>query len=315
MSLAPIVLFVYNRPEHTKKTIEALSRNEGASESEIFIYSDGPKVPNDPKVTELRNYLTTVTGFKNVTVKLSETNKGLANSVINGVTEIVNRYGRVIVLEDDLITLPFFLKYMNEALERYESEKKVFAVTGYSYFPQGSSKLPETYFLQNMCSWTWATWKDRWEQFDPDVKGWEKLLTDKKLARKFDHNGFDLTRMLKAQMVDKTINSWAVRWCYSAFINGGLSLFPNKSLVTNVGFDGSGTNCPKDTDKETEKLLLADKPITFFPEIIAETPETYREINKRNRNFHIKHYKERIVFYMKNLNKVPGKIMRIIQKR
>lgn len=313
MNYAPIVLFVYNRADHTKATVEALKANPEAKESELYIFADGAKNPGDAKVQAVRDYLPTIDGFREIHINCSEVNRGLAASVIAGVTEIVNRYGKIIVMEDDLVTVPFFLKYMNEALEKYEGSEKVYAITGHSYLTKGSNKLPETYFLQNMSSWTWATWADKWAKFDPEATGWERLLTDKKYAREFDHNNcFSLAKMMKAQMVDHTINSWAVRWCYSAFVNGGLSLFPNKSLVTNVGFDGSGTNSGVSDD--AERVVLAESPISYFPEEIVETKATYNEINKFYRAFRRRHYSERLKFYVTHLNKIPEKMKKLFRK-
>lgn len=309
---APIVLFVYNRADHTKATVEALKKNPEAEYSELFVFADGPKKENDPKVMAVREYLPTIDGFKEVHLNCSDVNRGLAASVIAGVTEIVNKYGSVIVMEDDLVTVPFFLKYMNEALEKYGGSEKIYSITGYSYLTGGSEKLPETYFLQNMSSWTWATWADKWAKFDPLATGWERLMSDKQYARKFDHNGcFSLAKMMKAQMVDHTIDSWAVRWCYSAFVNDGLALFPNKSLVTNVGFDGSGTN--SGVSDKTEEIALATEPITFFPEEEIETQATYDEINRFYRGFRMRHYKERLKYYTTHITKIPGKIIRMLK--
>ena len=313
MKYAPIVLFVYNRPIHTQATVEALKANPEAAESELFVFADGPKAENDEKVIAVRNYLSSIEGFKNIHLTLRDRNLGLADSIIAGVTEVINKYGRVIVMEDDLVTAPFFLKYMNDALEKYDGCEKVFAITGYSYFPNGNPKLTETYFLQNMSSWTWATWSDKWDKFDPDAKGWERMLTDRKYAKKFDHNGcFSLPRMMKATMIDHTINSWAVRWCYSAFVNDGLSLFPNRSLVANLGFDGTGTNCEATDSRDSLGITLADGPVTFFPDDIYETSTTYSEINSLYRRFRHTHYRERILFYLGHINKIPAKIKKCL---
>lgn len=178
MKLAPITLFVYNRPDHTNKTIEALKKNKFAKESELFIFSDGPKKQEDAsKVKEVRKYLKTIDGFNDVFIKESEKNKGLANSIISGVTEVINKYRKVIVLEDDLITSPVFLEYMNFLLNRYEAEKKVYSVTGYNH-PEKIMKIPkdykyDIYFNPRASSWSWGTWKDRWDNVDWEVKDFE----------------------------------------------------------------------------------------------------------------------------------------------
>jgi len=309
MSYAPIVLFVYNRPDHTRKTVEALLKNAEAKESDFFIFADGPKKAGDEKVTAVRDYIKTVSGFKNVTLRLSDVNRGLATSVIAGVTEIVEKYGRIIVLEDDLITAPYFLKYMNDALDRYENEKKVFSITGYSYFPKGSKKLPETYFLQNMSSWTWATWADRWALFDPECKGWKEKLSDRKVVEQFDHGKcFNLTKMMWAQMEYKTINSWAVRWCYCAFLNAGLGLFPNTSLVQNTGADGTGTH--SGNDSKLSKNRINNAPITYFPDKIEEPLIVSKEINRLYRAKHCQHYVKRGLHYITHIWDIPKKIIK-----
>ncbi len=295
MTYAPIVLFVYNRAEHTKQTVEALLKNPEAKKSELYIFADGPKKGKDPKVEEVRNYIDTITGFKEIHIKKHNKNIGLANSVIAGVTEIVNKYGRIIVMEDDLVTTAYFLKFMNEALDRYENSKKVFTITGYSYLLKGSKKLKETYFLNNVSSWTWATWKDRWKFFDGECNGWEELLEDKELAYRFDHDGvFSLTAMMNAQMNLHTIDSWAVRWNYNVFKQNGISLFPNYSLVTNSGRDGTGTH--KDNTKTNQ--ILQKGPITYFPDEPIELPETRKVIDHQKHKERRAHYFSRAGFYL-----------------
>ena len=159
--LSPIVLFVYNRPWHTKQTVEALQKNELAKESELFIYSDEAKNKDVRKsVDEVREYIGKIDGFKKVTIIKREKNWGLANSIIDGVTKTVNEYGKIIVLEDDLITSPYFLKFMNEALEFYKEEQKVWHISGWSY-PINTNNIDDVFFLRVMNCWGWATWADK----------------------------------------------------------------------------------------------------------------------------------------------------------
>lgn len=281
-SLSPIVLFVYNRPEHTKQTIEALQKNYLAEESELFIYSDGPKTEkNQEQVEHVREYISHITGFKKVTVIVRERNMGLAASVISGVTEIVNKYGTVIVLEDDLITAHNFLKYMNAALEKYKDCKKVFSVTGYSLIESGASKISQTYFASITCSWTWATWSDRWSLFEENPSDWTELKTNKKKRKRFDYDGvYRYTDMMIAQMEEKTIDSWAIRWYYTSFKFGGLTLYPNPGLCSNIGFDGSGTHCG---DVNIIKELKMTQDVSEFPSEISELSKT-RKVIKKNIN-------------------------------
>lgn len=238
---SPIVLFVYNRLQHTTQTIEALRKNDLASESDLFIFSDAPKSASEHEaVRTVREYIHHMDGFKSITVIERPVNLGLANSIIDGVTSIVNKYGRVIVMEDDLVTSPHFLRYMNDALAFYESNKKVASIHGYVYPIEG---LPETFFLRGADCWGWATWSDRWRFFEPDG---EKLLASLKsqgLINRFDLNGsYSFSKMLKDQ-INGLNNSWAVRWHASAFLNQTFTLYPGKSLVENIGNDGSGTHC------------------------------------------------------------------------
>lgn len=240
-NLSPIILFVYNRPWHTRQVVEALQKNELASESELFIFSDGYK---DEKavdmVKEVREYLKTIDGFKKVTIIEREKNWGLANNIIDGVTKIVNEYGKVIVLEDDLITSHCFLKFMNEGLEMYEDEGKVASIHGYIY---PIDNLSDTFFIRGADCWGWSTWKRAWRVFEPDGKKLLKELRDKKLENEADFNGaYGYTKMLHDQINGKN-DSWAVRWYLSAFLADMLTLYPGKALVRNIGIDNSGTHC------------------------------------------------------------------------
>ena len=241
VNLAPIVLFVYNRPWHTQQTVEALQKNKLASESELFIYSDEAK--NDDarvSVDEVRKYIDNITGFKKITVIKRDKNWGLANSIIDGVTKIVNEYGRIIVLEDDLVTSPYFLKFMNEGLTMYENEDKVASIHGYIY---PIDNLPNTFFIKGADCWGWATWKRAWDVFEPNGQKILDELKSRGLEKGADfNNSYGLTQMLKDQIKGKN-NSWAVRWYMSAFLKDMLTLYPGKSYVQNIGNDDSGTHC------------------------------------------------------------------------
>lgn len=270
-NLAPVVLFVYNRMEHTKKTVEALLQNDMAEESDIYIYSDGPKEGEERKVESVRKYIRTIKGFKNVYIKEREKNWGLANSIIAGVTETIEVCGKVIVLEDDFVCAKCFLMYMNQALEKYNAEKKVFSITGYSFLSDKEfESVPDTYFASITSSRTWATWKDRWQYFDGEAKGYRRLMWDYKLRKKFNYdNSYAYYSMLKQQMqqntfirrifrvpVHKKIDSWAIRWYWSVFKQDGLTLYPRQSLTVHIGYDGSGTHCGDLEDKFHTKEKL-----------------------------------------------------------
>lgn len=239
---APILLFVYNRPEHTRRCIESLTRNSLASDSILYIYADGAKdATQQPAVDKVRSYLRTISGFQAVNLIERNENWGLARNIIDGVTTQVKQYGRVIVLEDDLVVAPYFLTFMNEALETYKDEPKVGHIQACD-FTQDSS-LPDTFLIKWTGSWGWATWDRSWRHFNPNGKELLQELEQRGLTYTFDFNGkYGFTRMLRRQIEGKN-NSWAIRWNASLFLKDILSLNVGRSLVQNEGFDGSGTNC------------------------------------------------------------------------
>ncbi len=242
MELAPIILFTYNRVGHTRDLIESLKRNREAAMSRLYIYSDGAKNADDEvAVNEVRQYIEQIDGFAAIDIVKSETNRGLANSVIAGVTQVVNQHGKVIVLEDDLVVAPYFLQFMNDALSTYEDEERVGHIQACDFTQDPS--LPPTFFIKWTGSWGWATWKRAWKLFNPDGKQLLAQLEEQKLTRTFDFDGnYPYTRMLRRQIAGQN-NSWAIRWNASLFLNNVLSLNVGRSLVNNNGFDGSGTNC------------------------------------------------------------------------
>ncbi|WP_304318966.1 glycosyltransferase [Phocaeicola plebeius] len=239
---APILLFVYNRPEHVRRNIQVLLKNELAAESELFIYSDAAKdETSQAAVKEVRAFIRSIQGFKKITITERAENWGLARSIIDGVTTQINRYGRVIVLEDDLVVAPHFLQFMNDALETYRDEERVGHIQACDFTHDPS--LPDTFLIKWTGSWGWGTWDRAWKHFNADGKALLTELESRKLTYTFDFNGkYGYTRMLRRQIEGKN-NSWAIRWNASLFLKGILSLNVGKSLVQNEGFDGSGTNC------------------------------------------------------------------------
>ena len=242
MKHAPILLFTYNRLTHTRRCVEALLSNSLASESELFIYSDAAKDETQQKaVEEVRQYIHTIRGFKDITITERDENWGLARSIIDGVTAQVNQYGKVIVLEDDLVVAPHFLQFMNDALETYKDEPQVGHIQACDFTQDPT--LPETFLIRWTGSWGWGTWDRAWKHFNPNGKELLQELINRKLTYTFDFNGkYGYTRMLRRQIEGKN-NSWAIRWNASLFLKGILSLNVGRSLVQNEGFDGSGTNC------------------------------------------------------------------------
>lgn len=265
MNLAPIVLFVYNRPWHTRQTIESLQANELASESELYIYSDAPKDSMSlSNVKEVRSYIHSINGFKKITIIEREKNWGLANSIIDGVTNIVNQYGKVIVLEDDLVTSPYFLRFMNEALSFYKDKQKVWHISGWNY-PINTDDLGDVFMWRLMNCWGWATWADRWQHFE---KNTDKLIKE---FSKSDINAFNLngTEIFWNQVLlnkKKRINTWAIYWYANILKKEGLCVNPAQAFVKNIGNDGTGVNCDA-TDIFESKVSLK-KEIYFSTEYI-----------------------------------------------
>ena len=242
MNLAPVVLFVYNRPHHTKQVLDALSKNVEASDTTLFVYCDGAKnnatAEEILKIEQVRKIVRAEKRFKNLFITEHENNNGLATSITQGVSEILNKYENIIVLEDDLVTSPFFLSFMNEALTIYESYDDVACISGYIYPVKG--KLPVTFFLKGADCWGWATWKRGWNIFEPDGKILLEKLQQQSLTDEFDfNNSYPFTQMLQDQVVGKN-DSWAIRWYASAFLKNKYCLYPGKTMVQNIGIDGSG---------------------------------------------------------------------------
>jgi hypothetical protein len=263
---APIALFAYKRPLHLKKTLESLSNCAGASESELFIFCDGARAEMDSKdVMEARRIAKSRKwcGVNNVIEQ--DKNLGLAKSIISGVTELCAKYGRVIVIEDDLLVSRFFLSYMNRALDFYENKERVMQISGHM-FPVELKAETDAIFLPFASSWGWATWGRAWAHFDGEMKDYHKLEDDAKLRKRFDLDGaYPFFKMLRSQH-EGSIDSWAIRWYLSVFMRGGLTLFPRKTLVENTGFDGSGTHCDSSEKSLTEPLK--DFNVVNFPKDI-----------------------------------------------
>lgn len=243
---APVVIFVYARPDHTKKTIESLAQNHLANETNVYIYSDAPRnekaVENVNLVREYINSISKRNLFKSVKIINAESNKGLANSVISGVTEITERYGKAIVVEDDLISSTDFLQYMNDALDYYEKDNEIWSISGYTFdidIPEGYNS--DIYLSYRGCSWGWATWKDRWEKVDWDMLDYTSFKNNKELRKKLNRGGLDMANMLDLQMRGE-IDSWAIRWCYAQSKLDMLTVYPIISRIENIGLDGSGTH-------------------------------------------------------------------------
>lgn len=241
MTPAPITLFTYNRLYHTRKTVEALQKNKLSAVSDLIVFSDGPKEGSSgEQIQQVRNYLKTIQHFKSVRIVERKSNYGLAANIVDGVSEIISQYGKVVVLEDDLVTSPFFLDYMNDGLRLYENDENVISMHGF-LLPVNEA-LPNTFFLRGADCNGWATWKRGWDIFQPDANLLLQRLVESNQCEEFDFNGsFPFVQMLKDQVAGK-VSSWAIRWYASAFLENKYTLYPGKSLVSNIGGDGSGTN-------------------------------------------------------------------------
>ena len=277
MKLAPIALFVYNRPAHTQKTIEALKNNLLASESDLYIFSDAAKTAKDndsvAKVQQLINGLDN-NSFNKIEIIEQRENLGLANSIITGVTRLVNEYGRVIVMEDDLISSPYCLQYFNDALDFYLDYERVMHIGAYMY-PINMAGLPDSFFFRAVPSWAWATWKRAWVHFEPDIEKLYARFDDKKISDfSIDHSE-NFWKQVNEYRAAK-INSWAIRWYASVFLAGGLSLWPSVSFINNIGNDASGTH--SDATDMYHNKELCNRRISDFPKIIEENNEAYKRI-------------------------------------
>jgi hypothetical protein len=239
---APVALFGYRRPEHLRLTVESLRANAQAGATHLTVFCDAARSPEHADaVAAVRAYADAISGFASVTVVKREHNLGLARSIIDGVTRLCEAHGRVIVVEDDLLLSPHFLRYMNDGLALYEGDAGVASIHGYCY--PVADPLPETFFLRGADCWGWATWQRAWSRFEPDGARLLSALQARSLTHAFDLDGqYGFTRMLGEQIAGRN-DSWAVRWHATCFLEGLLTLYPGRSLVHNLGNDASGTHC------------------------------------------------------------------------
>lgn len=254
MNTAPIVLFVYKRAEHTRKCLEALNHNEGIENTDLIIYSDGPREEKDDiSVKEVREYIkmfAQVSSFRHVEIVESPVNKGLARSIISGVSNVMNQYGKAIVVEDDLVTSTDFWRFMDGALQYYENYPQIGSVSGCTYpIKYLEDYKKDIYVIRKGECWGWATWKERWDEVDWDVCDFTEYKKNRKLRKQFNSLECGLDHMLISQMTGK-IDSWAVRWCYHLFKRKLLTVYPAVSRTYNIGMDGTGEHCPEATDYE-----------------------------------------------------------------
>lgn len=286
MNLAPIVLFAYNRPKHLKQTIKALIANYQAKHSELFIYIDGAK-DNLTKIQlediqEVRDYLALLHSanrtehfFQSIHITQREYNFGLADSIIQGVSEIIGKYGKAIILEDDILTSPVFLDYMNAALEKYKNEPKVWNICAWSY-PINPQNLGDCYFWRSPHCWGWASWADRWQHFKRDTQWALENFSQEDI----EYINIDGTAHYFEQLLANhrgEIKTWAIFYYLLAYKHNALSLCPDVSYIKQIGFDGSGVHCTQEGEILNTQNINTRFPIAF-PEQIIESHLAFERI-------------------------------------
>ncbi|MBS1512375.1 MAG: glycosyltransferase family 2 protein [Bacteroidetes bacterium] len=306
-TLAPIAFFAYNRPEHTRQALESLSKNQLADQSSLFIFIDGPKpgasATTIAAIEEVRKIAAEKQWCKEVTIYASEKNKGMFKANIDGITQIVNQFGKIIALEDDGILSTGFLKYMNDALDLYEDNERVMHVSAYTRpdLQTAVDKVPSsTYFFYHTTTWGWGTWKRAWDKYTTDALAVKKAIAAKGNIKKLNMDGtFEFFWGLKA--VAKKQFSWNTIWHSIVFLNDGLCLYPKKSLVDNIGHDGSGTNCRPDERFTREEPLAESIAVTAIPLKEDEGVRKYfvglHSLTYRIK-FAVKHYLRYLMQYM-----------------
>lgn len=288
MQLAPIILFVYNRPWHTQQTLEALAKNELARDSILYIYADGAKenaTEQDlKKINEVREIISTFEDCKETHIVIREKNWGLADNIIDGVTERINQHGKIIVLEDDLITSPFFLQFMNDGLYTYQNNPEVWSIGACNFFST-KNHTPETFFIPIPDCWGWATWKDRWHYFEADSTKLLQELIDRNLIDSFNlYGSYPFIDMLKAQAEGK-ISSWAIRWQAQAYLHDALTLYPKYPITEHIESDNATHASNFSTNTITsfprKPIKIKTQKIEVNNKIIEDMYETYISMYKK----------------------------------
>jgi hypothetical protein len=297
-SLAPIIFFCYNRPDHTRQVLESLYNNRLSNESSLWIYVDGPKPEASEEtlaaISKVKEIIREKKWCGQVTIVESELNKGLIQSNVEGVTRMVNEFGKVIAVEDDNLLSPGFLTFMNDALDFYEHNPNVMHVCGYVQpvfrdVPIGQS----TYFFYHTYTWGWGTWKRAWDKFNTDpLEVWKAVKAKGNMRKLNMDQTFEFFWGLKAVKKGK-LQSWNASWHSTVFLNDGLCLYPQKSMVSNIGHDGSGTNCEPDERYRIQADALAD----YIP-VNAIALEEHKGMKKQYIQSHS--FKYRVVFLVKH---------------
>lgn len=279
MDNTPIIIFAYNRPAHLQRLIDSLHQNPECTDTDLYVYADGAKIDGDANVDAVRDVINKIEGFRSVTQIFRDKNIGLAANIIDGVTSTINQHGAAIVLEDDLVVTPHFIKYMQAALNHYK-DANTFSIAGYTPPVDIPNDYQyDTYAVMRNCSWGWATWQDRWNRVDWDVKDFAEFFADDNAVNDFNKAGNDLSTMLLKQQKGQ-IGSWSIRFCYASFRLQMPTIYPVKSFVINGGTDGSGSNIGNTSKYKTvtmdylNELRFCDD-LLPHPKILKSFRKTY----------------------------------------
>lgn len=306
LTLAPVVIFAYKRKAELQRAVEALQACHLANETDLYIFSDGPKSEKDRNgVKKVRNFIQSITGFKKITYFFSEQNKGLGSSIIGGVTKILESNQTIIVLEDDLVPSKNFLLFMNQGLQTYRDDPKIFSISGYNYpFEIKHNETNDAYFLPRTCSYGWATWRSRWEGLDWEIRDFEEFSKNKTAIRKFNNGGKDLYQMLSRQQAG-LIDSWAIRWSYNQYKRNAVTVYPILSKIKNTGFSEQSTNT-NIYNKYFTEVDKGDRGTFLFPSTVDVDPFYLKQLQ----NFYsIKNrIKNRILTYLFKLGLLKNKV-------
>tara|TARA_B100000965_G_scaffold400010_1_gene421135 strand:- start:5141 stop:6034 length:894 start_codon:yes stop_codon:yes gene_type:complete len=292
--LAPIVLFTYNRLNLLKLCINSLKKNELSKYSKLYIYSDGPKNSNDKiRIKKVRKYLKNINGFKKKVIVLRKNNFGLTRNIVDGVTNTIKKEKNIIVLEDDLIVSKYFLKFMNEALNKYKKQKEIWHISGWNYNLEIDIH-EDSYFTRGMNCWGWATWHDRWKHFEKKPKKIVSTWNKKKIKGfNFDNSINFYSQILRNY--NNKLDSWAIFWYASIYSNKKLCLNPTKSLTQNIGVSSRATNTKSVEKTFNSKLTKKNYKNFIFPTELRENQQIYNYIKKQS-----------------NLNKVKNALRKIM---
>ena len=268
---APIILFAYKRPVELKATLQALQANYLASQSDLYIFVDAPKRPEDvSKVAQVHELLNAVSGFRSIHRDYATSNIGCADSVIRGISLVMAKHPSAIIVEDDLITAPNFLDFMNQGLAHYAESKRVYSVAGYTFpFEQPADYTADAYIIPRHSPWGWATWADRWQSIDWAMTDYPAFEQDRRQQKAFKQGGSDLVKMLRDQMEGRA-DAWDIRFCYNRFKADGLSVYPTISKVQNIGFGEEATHTNIFNRYKT-RLDQGTKRVFDFPTIVQTT--------------------------------------------